>query len=400
MGRMKGWGLAATIVVVSVGLAALLVSLAPEPESRAPPTQVPFALSGEVASGPSAVPVFAAGTVRPSAEVNIAPQVGGKVVWVNPSFQSGGHVNSGQVLFRIESEDYEHQVRKAEADLAHRQVALLEAEQQASIARSQYERYAEQQGNANLVQDAHPLALWEPQLKAAHAALTRDESRVAEANLALSRTRVSAPWDGYVREESVDVGDILSPGQRVARLFASNAVEVAAPLSDAQATLIPGLWHLRSEHSDDRVEARVMARYGEASFAWKGYVDRAEASVDEHSRTVDLVIRIPDPFSGGALMTGLTASSQPPPLLVGKFVEVEISGVAIDNLLRIPRAALQADNEVWAVDGAGVLRIRHVRVWQRANDEAYVTGDLKVGQRVITGGLNYASDGMRVNIES
>ena len=71
---------AGAIVAGSVALAAFMVSLAPEPERREPPPQIPFAQTARVMPGDGAIPVHGAGTVRPSAEVDIIPQVSGKVV--------------------------------------------------------------------------------------------------------------------------------------------------------------------------------------------------------------------------------------------------------------------------------------------------------------------------------
>ncbi|WP_423926366.1 hypothetical protein [Candidatus Palauibacter sp.] len=135
-----------TIAVVTVGGVALLRSLAPEPESREPPPQVPFAQTGRVSAGSGAIPVYGSGTVRPGAEIDIAPQVGGKVVWVDPGFQGGGRVRAGQTLFRIEEADYLYRLQEAEANLASRQVAFLQEQEQAAIARAQYELYADRRG--------------------------------------------------------------------------------------------------------------------------------------------------------------------------------------------------------------------------------------------------------------
>ena len=143
-----------------------------------------------------------------------------------------------------------------------------------------------------------PLTLGTP-LEAARAELKRAEALLADARLALSRTRVTAPFDGHVREESVDVGQIVGAGQTVGRLFASAAVEVVVPLSDTEAALIPGLWELKAGDGEQGVQALVAARYGEGKYAWKGYVDRGETSVDELTRTIDVVVRVPDPFSAG-----------------------------------------------------------------------------------------------------
>ena len=384
------------IVAGSVAVAVFLVSLAPEPERLDPPSQLPFVTTAAVAAGSGPIPVFGAGTVRPSAEVAITPQVGGRVVWVDPAFQSGGRFDAGQTLFRIEEEDYVVRLREAEATLADRQVAFLEAREEAAIARAEYERYAEREPGSIPLSEASPLALREPQLNAARAALDRDEARVAEANLAVARTRVNAPFNGYVRDESVDVGQFVAPGQPVGRLFAADAVEVVAPLSDANAALIPGLWDQRAGDAGQRIAARVIAEYGDIRYAWDGYVDRAEASLDEQSRTIDVIVRVPDPFTAGTPAGVTTALDGTPPLLVGKFVDVEIQGLAPQSYFRVRRAALQPGNEVWAVDDNGAVTIVPVRTLQRGDDEVYVTGALRDGLAVITGGIQFATDGMLV----
>ena len=396
MRRIRSVLIALGIVAGAVAVAVFLVSLAPEPERIEPPSQLPFVTTATVAAGSGPIPVFGAGTVRPSAEVAITPQVGGRVVWVDPAFQSGGRFDAGQTLFRIEEEDYVVRLREAEATLADRQVAFLEAQEEAAIARAEYERYAEQEPGAIPLTEASPLALREPQLNAARAALDRDEARVAEANLAVARTRVNAPFNGYVRDESVDVGQFVAPGQPVGRLFAADAVEVVAPLSDANAALIPGLWDQRAGDAGQRIAARVIAEYGDIRYAWDGYVDRAEASLDEQSRTIDVIVRVPDPFTAGTPAGVTTALDSTPPLLVGKFVDVEIQGLAPQSYFRVRRAALQPGNEIWAVDDNGAVTIVPVRTLQRGDDEVYVTGALHDGQAAITGGIQFATDGMLV----
>ena len=398
MSRIRSFVAAAAIIVVSVGLAALLVSMAPEPARTEPPPQLPFAQTGRVTAGSGGIPVYGAGTVRPSAEIDVAPQVGGRVVWVDPGFQSGGRVEAGRTLFRIEEADYLSRLREAEANLAARRAALLEEEERAAIARAQYEMYSRRRGGEDSPPAAGPLALREPQLTAARAALKRDEARLADADLALSRTRVTAPFDGFVRRESVAAGQIVSPGQRVGRLFAADAVEVVVPLSGAGAALIPGLWELRPGDGDRRVAARVVARYGGGSHAWEGYVDRGETSLDERTRTIDVVVRVPDPFSAGA-PEGRAGAAGFPPLLVGEFVEVEIRGLAPDDYFTVPRAALQPGDEVWTVKD-GAVGIVPVRVLQRADDRVFVTGGLEGGGTVVTGGIRFATEGMRVLTEA
>ena len=394
MGRIVGYLVAVVILAGSGALAYYLVSQAPEPERSEPPPQIPFVQTDRVAAGSGSIPVYGAGTVRPSAEVDIAPLVSGSVVWMDPGFQSGGRIESGQMILRIDNADYLQRLREAEADLETRRVALYVAREQGAFARTEFEEYSRQQlESGSPVGEPGPLALREPEIKAAQAALHRAEVEIAGAKLALSRTELRAPFDGYVRDEAVDVGQFVAAGQTVGRLIAAQAVEVAVPLSDANAAMIPGLWKLRAGDAERRVTASVTARFDDDNYTWKGYVDRAEVSIDEQTRTIDAIVRVPNPFSAGVPANG---SGDAPPLLVGKFVEVEIDGLAPESYFRIPRAALQPGDQVWTVRQDRMVSIVPVRVLQRVNDEAFVIGALEDRQPVITGGLQFVTEGMNV----
>ena len=81
---------------------------------------------------------------------------------------------------------------------------------------------------------------------------------------------------------------------------------------------------------------------------------------------------------------------------MGKFVEVEIRGLAPQSYFRIPRPALQTGNEVWTVREDKKVSIVPVRVLQRVNDEVFAMGDLEDGQLVIVGGIQFVTEGMVV----
>ena len=386
MSRRKGFLIAAAILIGFIAFAALLVSLAPEPERRDPPSRVPFVQTAAVAAGVGAIPVHGAGVVRPVAEVDLAPEVGGRVVWVDPNLRSGKRVTAGQVLFRIDAADYGYGVRQAEAALEARRVELLKAEEAAAIAADEYERFAARAGA-----DARPataLALHQPQLEAARTALRREESAVAHARLALARTQVAAPINGIVREESVEIGRLLTAHERVGRIFATDAVEVVVPLSDSEASLIPGLWE---DGGAEPTAAIVHAEYGDVQGSWAGFVDRALASLDETTRTIEVIVRVPNPFA-------VSNASEPahPPLLVGKFAEVTIDGEAPGEYFRLSRAALQPGDEVWCVRADSSVRIVPVRVLQRLDDQVFVAGPLDADEPAIVGGIRFATDAMAV----
>ena len=63
--RFRGYLLALAILAGAGVLAVFLVSLAPEPERRELPPQIPFVQSADVTAGAGPIPVYGAGTVRP-----------------------------------------------------------------------------------------------------------------------------------------------------------------------------------------------------------------------------------------------------------------------------------------------------------------------------------------------
>ena len=394
MNRGKSLLIAVAILLISTIVAYFMVWLKPEPEIQPLTSRAPFAITAPAVVGTGAIPVYGAGTVRPVAKIDVAAEINGKVIWVDPAFQSGGRVRKGQVLFRIDDADYRNRVQQARANVAAQHVALLRAREEAQIARAEYAQFRREQTD---IAEANPLALWEPQIEAARAAVARDSAVLADAELALARTKVHAPFRGVVQAESIDMGQFIVAGQSVGRLYATDAVEVVVPLSDANAVLIPGLWELKAGDGDRQVRARVIAEYGDGNYAWEGYVDRAEASLDEQTRTIDVIVRVPNPFASGTRVEAAGVGPGPP-LLVGKFVEAQIEGITPDRYFILRRSALRPGNEIWAVRDDTRLTIVPVRVLQRSDDQVFVTGTLKAEQAVVIGGIQVATEGMAVRI--
>jgi multidrug efflux pump subunit AcrA (membrane-fusion protein) len=180
----------------------------------------------------------------------------------------------------------------------------------------------------------------------------------------------------------------------MARLLSTEEVEVKIPLSDEDASLLPGLWTTGTS-AGPRLGAIVMADFGQGRYSWEGYVHRVEAALDEQTRTIDVVVRVPNPFKGGReLRDAAGEGSEGPPLLIGQFVDVEMDGQEGEYLI-VPRRAVQAGNEVWIVD-EDRIRIVPVRVLQQSEGQAFITGNLESGERVVVEGIDLATEGMTV----
>ena len=385
MSRRVGYLLAAAILLGSIGAAGLLIARRPELSLRPPNVRVPVALSEPVRAGVGPIPVRGFGTVRPREEVDVAAEVGGRVVWVAPAFVSGGRVSRGDVLFRLDDADHRHRIARAEAQIVEQQVELLRAEEEARIARSQYERFRSRR-SAPPAGEAGPLAFWEPQIAAARAGVERARIALEEARLGLSRTEVRAPFAGLVRTESIGAGQLVEAGRAVGRIYASDVFEVVVPLADAEAALVPGLWAAGAGDADRRIAAAIVIEYGGLQLTWDGHVDRVDPTLDEQTRAVDIIVHVADPLAAGV---------NSPPLQVGRVVEVQFAGATPAEYFTVRRAALRPGDEVWVVRDDN-LRIVPVRVVQADDDVVHVTGALRAGEPAVVDGIEVAVDGMAV----
>ncbi len=392
--RLRPWQQGLMVLGIGVLGLTLLLLLRPRPPLQQPPRQIPTVTTVPAEERSGHLSVRGNGTVRPSAEIDLASEVSGRVVWLSSSLVSGGRFRQGEVLLRVDPADYENGVRAARAEVAQRQVEVLQAEEEVTLARDEYARLERREGRDSAGDGGATSALLfrEPQLEAARAALERAAAGLEDATLRLERTQIRAPFSGIVRSELVDRGQFLSPGQSIARLFATDAVEIVVPLSDDEAALIPNLWETRAGGGGAELPVDVFAEYGAETFRWQGLVDRAESALDEQTRTVDLVVRVEAPFEVS------TENAARPPLLLGTYATVDIQGALLARYLVVPSASVRGGDRIWTVVDDSTLVITPVRVIQEIEDQAYLQGDLAAGTPVIVSPLPFATDGMTVRV--
>ena len=118
---------------------------------------------------------------------------------------------------------------------------------------------------------------------------------------------------------------------------------------------------------------------------WHGEMVRVEAEIDERSRMIYGVTRLQLNLEDGS-----------PILPVGLFVQADIRGRQVENVIRLPRSALRDTNQVLIVDEDDRLRFRQVSILRLEHDEVLVSEGLKDGERVSVSPMQTVVDGMHV----
>jgi len=320
------------------------------------------------------------GTVRPLQEIDLVPQVDGKVVHIAPSLINGGQFRKGQVLLKIEPEDYRLAVILARSKVKNSETLLRLAEEESEVAREEwFQLYADDAGEAK---GPTPLVLKQPQLAAAKAKLDADKADLKRAMLNLERTQIKAPFEGRVEREDVDLGQYVRPGEKLATIFSTDSAEIVIPLEDESLRWfhVPGFTPGRGPGAP----ATILSRIAGQERSWKGEVVRAEGKLDEQTRMVRVVVRVDRPYK------------TKPPLAMGLFVTVDIEGYSIRNMTIIPRTALREGNTVWIVDREGRIHFQPVEVARIDGGQVQIRSGLKDGDQVVVSHLKTVTDGMRV----
>lgn len=382
------------VTVIGVGILgfALLIVFRPRPEAQEPPRRIPLVVTAPADVRSGNLTIRGNGTVRPKSQIILSSQVAGRVEWVSPAFASGGRFEKGDLLLRIERADYVNRVDAASAAVAQREVEVLQWKEEQELAREEYQRLVAREGlDAPDSASLSSLIFREPQLQAAKANLRSAEAQLADARLALGRTRITAPFDGLVSSKAVDIGQYVAPGQNLGSLYDTDEVEIVVPLTDAEASLIDGIWEAGAGDETTRIPATVRASFGSRDYEWPAYVDRAEGALNPETRTVDVVVRVPDPFV-------TDDAGRRPPLLLGTYASVDIQGAAREAYAVLPRMALRDGDLVYVVEQDTLLVLRPAELLQAIGAEVYVSADIAPGDRVVVSAMTIVTDSMVVEV--
>jgi len=205
----------------------------------------------------------------------------------------------------------------------------------------------------------------------------------------LDRTVIRAPYDALIEQKHSELGQFVTAGTALVDLFSVESAEVRLPIPQSKLDYLelPGLHGYQAGAQID-----LYTDVGGQIKHWTAQLDRTEGVLDERSRVLYTVARIDDPYS--------IANPGSEPLRVGSFVNANIQGRELKNIVVLPRRALRAGSYVWVVDDAMHLRNRKVTTLRTGGDKAYISAGLDDGDLVSLTNLDNSFAGAVVEIVS
>jgi RND family efflux transporter MFP subunit len=353
----------------------------------------------------------ATGSLAGDQQTDVAPQTSGKVVAVGVDI--GSRVQRGQMLVRLDDAELKLRVEQAVAQVGQAKAAVKQAEERIGLRPGQAfdpnrvaevaaakvaldlaeknlrraeklvesgdvsrEFYDEQRARRDQLKEQYEVALAQARQNYAAVEVARTNVANTEAQLALARKNLSyvnipAPIDGYVSERTADLGEYVSPQQKVATIVRTNPLRIRIDIPEQA---IP--------------EVRVGQSVSITTSAWPdknfaGRVARIAPNVSATSRTLTVEAEIEN--NSGALKPG-------------QFATVRILQERTEPAVLVPARAVVTEAGVSRVfvikDGHAEQRL--VQTGQTEGDLIEIKSGVAADEQVATNNLEQLSDGIAV----
>ena len=409
----------AVVLAAAIAVMAVLIVFKPEAERQIP------AEAGRLVEVMAAQPhsvtmkVESYGTVQPRKTLKLVAEVRGQVVELLPAFEEGGFVSKDDVLARIDPRDYQldvesrqAQIRQTDAELMRLRQELINLNTSIAIARNNVtlsmndldrqrnlvERNVVAQSSVDKIEQQYlnnlerlqnlenQKSLIKPRRELLRAQRQMTGVMLRQAKLNLERTRIKAPFEGWVVDKMVEVGQLVNVSQVVGTIYQAGAleIEVRIPVRDLK-------WLPLPVSDENSLQAEVIFEAAGERYSWPATVVRQKARMDDTTRTLPLIVRVDEK----TLKDGPPATLQ---LRPGMFVTVMIDGHTVDNAFVLPRHLVYGDDIVYTVI-EDRLHLQPVQVLRAYRDRVIINSGLANGDLIVSTPLSSATEGMKVRIK-
>ena len=351
------------------------------------------------------------GSLAANEQTDVAAETSGKVAAVGVDI--GSSVKRGQVLVRLEDADFKDRVAQAQAQLAQSQATLTQNLAKIGMRAGQrfvpenvpevraakaaldladknlhrYEKlvetgdisraiYDQQKSQRDQAAEQYQALIHQAQQNYAAVANSQAAVDAAQTNLSLAKrnltyTSVTAPMSGYISDRPADVGEYISPQQKVATIVSLNPLRLRI---DVPEQAIPQI------RVGESVSVSVAA-YPDRNFA--GHVARVSPSVNSASRTLTVEAEVQNP----------NAELKP-----GQFATVRVLLPQSEAAVMVPQRALRTisgSTYVYVLKN-GFAQQRLVQTGQTEGDLIEIKSGISADEVVATSNVDQLGDGMAV----
>ena len=311
-------------------------------------------------------------TINGIQDVEIRPKMSGFLTQIN--VKEGQAVSAGQLLFVVDNETYQAQVRQAQA-------AVNTAQTQVNTAKLTYDNTV--QLHQNRVVGDYELQTAQNTYESAKAGLAQAQAALASAKEALSFCYVKSPAKGIVGTLPYKKGTLVSASNVLTHVADISTMEVSFSVTEKDMlTMSKAEGGLRG--AIDALPAVKLQLADGTIYGHDGKVVLVSGVIDQSTGSVQLKAHFPNPedlLKSGGSGTIIIPKTSETAIVIPQNVVVEVQNKKFVYLLG-------ADNKV---------QYTEITVDPQNDGNSYiVTGGLKEGDKYVTNGVTKLSDQMEI----
>lgn len=308
------------------------------------------------------------GILKAKVEVDIVPEVSGRVIKVDENFFNSGSFKKNKILFEIEPKDFIFEVNRLKAEVKKAETAYELERVESRLALTEWYQF---NPNKSVAPD---LVARKPQLEEALANLNASQAMLQNAKLDLERTKFKLPFSGKVTTSTISVGQFISSGQSYGKVFDSSTLEIESLVSS---------WQQKWLYNNQNIVIKIKVKeFGEEK-TYDGILKRGFANLEETTRF-------------GKAIFGFVNNDNFVNLISGSFVKVSIDSQILENVFIFPSSALQGENIIWFVDKENILKKFDGEILYQDNDKIVIKNDNLEKVKIVVGKISGGFEGMKV----
>jgi membrane fusion protein, multidrug efflux system len=338
--------------------------------------------------------VNAIGNVQSIDSVAVQPRVTGTIAKIE--FTPGQDVKKGQELFLIDPRPFQAALDQAEAQLAHDEGVLAEAQMDLT----RYQLLTKQNSIAKQQAQDQFYVVQQDQ-----GTVDLDQANVETAQLNLQYCHVASPIDGRAGALLVDLGNLVGPqtGNQSANNTALGTTTTAGQTMGAGASTLVSIAQLQPIYVSFNIPQTRLAEILRNQAAGPLEVDAYSQAGQllEHGK-VTLINNQVNISTGTILLQGTFANTDKQ-LWPGEFVTVNLIVAMRHNVVTVPATAIMAGPNgfyVYVIGANNKVRRINVQVAARQSGIAVITKGVFAGEKVVSNGQYRLANGVQVDIRS
>ena len=376
------------ILLIAAAVAVLIIKTAPKPQ-RASEEKVARLVETIALERSSEGPQWmGGGEVSAAQRVTLSPQVSGRIEYVDADAVPGTRLQQGQLLARIEPQEYQLQVQQSKAAVIQAQATLDLEKGQASIAKQEYQLAVSQMNNTQAIDNA--LVLRKPQVAAAEAGLKTARAKLELMELNLKRTQIKMPFNGQIIARSTSIGSQVSPNTMLFDVVATDEFWVQVKVSQQFLPLLDTTQPVIIKQGPYQREATVL---------------QTLVDVDAKDRQAKILISVKNPLARNSAADDATSLGTLDRtldrildrVLLGSYVECILFAKPIENTFVIENRYIKEGGFIWVVNDNKLYK-RQLEMVYQGRFKSWATDGIVEGDELLISNLGVVTEGTPVRL--